>query len=469
MDYGLSSSDWDRFWQWLEIFVIAVRKVKELRRFFAEDYVDLEEYGDVDDQLSSWSLSGVQFDKNTDEKGQIYVKVYYDSGGGEYQVTLYKDAAMNNAVAYGATNSTPGTVTLSEQNDSGLSGSVYLDYSADTTDVYLKVKPSASRMLAWLGEHRWDKEVELQKQSQDTFSSAAATLGTLRDTLAALLDQFLYCWADVVQSPESMLNDYTVDSDAAEADFDGIAGDLADAMSDDSESFGQVSFSITTTADADNQGQGTVSAEMYHFQEDEAEIHLECTDETIGSETFSVSRVLSDGTREDSSYSLTMHQTFVDPAIGVKSLSITRTITDENDAGNHFQDWSVSGETSDNTDNGDLYCKWTESTKKLEIFKDAGRTQKVAEGTGEGSFPMTITCTGNAGLTVQVTVASDPGADNDELIVHLNCFKTGDRFRLSVSRTSDEDYFSSIFAARFQTEFPTSASPTVDPDKSRRA
>ncbi len=80
-------------------------------------------------QSSSWKLSGYSRD-NTDD-GKLYCSIYKDLP--DYKVEIYKSANMDagSLVASGAISAVTGEVTLGEENSSGLSGSMMLDYLTD--------------------------------------------------------------------------------------------------------------------------------------------------------------------------------------------------------------------------------------------------------------------------------------------------------------------------------------------------
>jgi len=99
------------------------------------------ESGDAANQLSSWSITGTgvarggaSFDWINGRTGRLYV--YLRGSGFHRYVYVYRDSAMASAdlVMYGARNN-DGAITLAQQNASGLSGSVTVAYTADTTAI----------------------------------------------------------------------------------------------------------------------------------------------------------------------------------------------------------------------------------------------------------------------------------------------------------------------------------------------
>lgn len=95
--------------------------------------------GDVDVTLSAWSLTGASYVTNTDPDGKLFFDVTLS--GSTYTVSVYKDPQKANKVAEGSnTGPLPKTITLTQQNSSGLSGSVRLDaHAADERGIVLSV------------------------------------------------------------------------------------------------------------------------------------------------------------------------------------------------------------------------------------------------------------------------------------------------------------------------------------------
>ena len=90
---------------------------------------NITESGDTGNLLGTWALTGVRPGINTDSSWKLYVKIDADYGNATTtRIELYKDSARSSLVAAGSIvdGSVPGTVTLTAQNSSGLSGTVAL-------------------------------------------------------------------------------------------------------------------------------------------------------------------------------------------------------------------------------------------------------------------------------------------------------------------------------------------------------
>ena len=86
-------------------------------------------------QLSDIGLTG--FTRATTDDLRLYAAVEFNSP--DYQVKLYKNASRESGslVASGSAPESQATVTLSEENSSGISGSAKLDYSSDDDGIEL--------------------------------------------------------------------------------------------------------------------------------------------------------------------------------------------------------------------------------------------------------------------------------------------------------------------------------------------
>lgn len=99
---------------------------------------------DPNDYTTSWTLTGITVGTNTTAAGLLYARVTKDGGGaGIHRVALYKASGAGNSDLVARGDGANGaTVTLTQQNTSGLSGSVVLGTvtASETTDAhYLRV------------------------------------------------------------------------------------------------------------------------------------------------------------------------------------------------------------------------------------------------------------------------------------------------------------------------------------------
>lgn len=99
--------------------------------------------GDGSSQYSRWHFKGIQWSKNTDKNGYLYAEVV-NSGP---LVKLYKNSARGSGDLVGtATQHASGKFVITANNESGLSGEIYLASTTNNTTVYFSVIP---QMTAW--------------------------------------------------------------------------------------------------------------------------------------------------------------------------------------------------------------------------------------------------------------------------------------------------------------------------------
>jgi len=89
------------------------------------------EYGDTNNQLSSWSLTG--YDNDNSDEGKLYYTLTVVANGVGYThvltIKLYSDSDGDELVASGTAyyDGAPVTCTITQENASGISGSVVID------------------------------------------------------------------------------------------------------------------------------------------------------------------------------------------------------------------------------------------------------------------------------------------------------------------------------------------------------
>ena len=100
--------------------------------------------GDAQRQVPRWNLEGVDWGRNTDAEGAVYLRL--KKSGNAFQATLFRDAARSQQVAGGARSTASGPVTLGAVGGSGLSGSLLINYTADSDAIAIAAVPA---LLAW--------------------------------------------------------------------------------------------------------------------------------------------------------------------------------------------------------------------------------------------------------------------------------------------------------------------------------
>jgi hypothetical protein len=105
--------------------------------------------GDTHEQITRWNLDGVEWGRNTDLDGAIFVRLRKPSTSGPL-VELFRDRGRKALVASGSLAATAGHVRLTEQNNSGLSGDFEINYTSDTSAIEIAAIPN---VLAWRLQH----------------------------------------------------------------------------------------------------------------------------------------------------------------------------------------------------------------------------------------------------------------------------------------------------------------------------
>lgn len=96
-------------------------------------------------QVNRWHLQGMEWNRNTDNEGFIHM-VLKRLPSGDVQVELYRDQARTALIAGGERTGSVGPVPVTSSNDSGLSGTLEVSYTADTSAIALAGLP---RLLCW--------------------------------------------------------------------------------------------------------------------------------------------------------------------------------------------------------------------------------------------------------------------------------------------------------------------------------
>lgn len=154
-------------------------------------------HDDPNGVLSRWQLDGAARG-NTDD-GRAYVRV--SKTGSNYTVNLYSDAARTQLMSQGTRSGDTGDVTLTEQNASGLAGSVHIQtatsfdatvdvFYADDVDVTTLQKDVASFLVSneFAGRPGFAQPLARAKRVIDALLNARIPEGWRADSLAPLAE-----------------------------------------------------------------------------------------------------------------------------------------------------------------------------------------------------------------------------------------------------------------------------------------
>ena len=101
----------------------------------AQNYSGANISGDNADQLSCLDLNGIVAGVNSDEDGKLYSTISENSTAGTYTVEFYSDPEKSELVARAESTNSSGEIQITAIEGSGISGKVYLSYSADDADI----------------------------------------------------------------------------------------------------------------------------------------------------------------------------------------------------------------------------------------------------------------------------------------------------------------------------------------------
>lgn len=478
MDLNWGQTNWNKLFQRVGIPSSVYFALLRIRDELKTDQIIIEEFWDPNAYLSGWSLNEVRLMENTDEEGLLYVSIV--ANGPNWDVNVWSDSARSALVAKGTTTGAlPETITLAEQNNSGMTGAVTVAAGvAADSDIWLRPK------------------VGLLKQADDMLIDDTLDSYLKADMMSALMDVLGYI-GSAISRVESFTTIYLMPYVAGKIDAQGTAttvpdetddgygaisfentgilADLVDAMNDETvpaaQTIDTAGFIMTGTyavADVDNTGAGSLlMSAPFQYAKNGGMITFECIDETIGSEAFSAVLRTAEGDAVTPRHNLTVKKSWLSTDFGVKVAMLYRTIVDSGLENDHFDTWAFNGETSENTNDGNLYCVYTSGTKLLEVFKDAGRAAAdlVCSGTWDGVDGSTVTLAQQnlSGLTgsckVHKIAAVDPATTNT-LAVNLQVFKEGDKFYLALAPWVSSDFLN-FFGWQYKTELPFSAAGKI--------
>lgn len=464
---------WTKFFTELGLLGCLVKVILDFKRRFSltRARTQLVEFGDNAAAASAWTLSGVVIGTNTSRAGKIFIR-RTDESPGANQVTfdLYKatGGGGGDKVATGSGNN-GATITLSASNSSGLTGTVVAGTvtASDTTDTHYLyvVQDFVVRLRTVLDgsepEHgRLDKRVRdalvaIESAAEDAFSAATSLILdflALRGKTFAQSGTTTAIAADTSEDEGSIATVYT-----------GVLESVRDAMEDDGTAGEQEVVKNAVTAasvsfDASNTGEFTMATPTMEEWARPGRLTCTCVSDSIP-ERFSVCLSVSGQddpaeTREASN-ELTVGRPFTDPKLGIRSALLLRAleITDP-DSGANFNttasNWSVSGESQENTDDGVIYLKVVASGGSWIVYGYSSSTRSsdtmVFETAAAAAGASTsIVATNGSGLSGTVKVGSAPtNNDTGSLDLHFAKVQNG---------AGVPDSFSSVVTVASRGEF----------------
>lgn len=480
-DLGKTQLQWTdftrEFTQYMNPYRLVLQsflRVKRARTLILEQF---EETG-ASNLLTNWSLTGAKRGVNLTESGQLFVDVDDETPGvGQAQVQLYKDSAKGapDLVAQGDS-ADSSTVTLAEQNSSGLSGTVDIGViAANITDVVLslqideKLKADAVFSADTLGITAKGKFISLMVTAEGRLS---ALLSTIKSDIES--NFILTKMADFIKTTTTTIIS-SAEADDANGDtvvtYTGILQEFLDAMEDETTAGAQSVLPNTVTPgspayDPDNSGVGVLSVVSSEEHAPSGVLEFVCTSGSADtlSELFSVNLISDTGGVIASGTELEISKNWESALLGVRLL-LSRTITDVNDGSAQVDTYIVNGETLTNTDGGKLYQDLTNvtTTRTLTWYNNSARgtADKVAEGSRTGDGVVTMLALNASGLTGSANVTYT--GDDVDMEVLLNPFLEGDKITMTL--VNDEaGIFQTLMRTIWSFSLPSNASPTLPDD-----
>lgn len=464
-------------------FFAPLRLLREVRDRFGDARTQVLNLVDWNSNISSITLSGVNFGTNCTTEGRLYVRIV--ANGGNWDCNIYKatGGGGGDLVATATNVAASGTGTLTASNSSGLTGSVTLGSSitAETNDRHqLLCFPDFRQMLSYIftGTDSIEDDEASRKAALDAYDRIASKL----DEAIAELLLGVNRWAiSAPGNPVARGNKFGKTQETglfADGPLDDGSGTITRgrtglfewlrlAMGDEATGSTQDLVKRTPSAAAGvfssaNTGSGTVASHTPGQQCPASIWRFVCVDDTIGSEKFrtiiSRTRTGDDRVNTDSSL-LTIRKAWSGP-LGFGPITLARTYTKSGDGSNvnlaTVASLTVVGETAQNTNAGVLYWKIESNAANWDIsFFNSSTLHSstlVAKATNVATAAVFVAEPQNSsGLTVTWTVGSAPVTSTNSTLA-LNCFKTQnsqgvpDEFSVTVSVAASPGVYMSILA-----------------------
>lgn len=501
MNLLLGQPSWTRVFREAGGHCAAIKDLRDKQRKFNTrlNRIQVFDHRNDEEVTSEWKIAGAKIGINTDEEGRVYVEVVDESpAAGQATVNLYKAAGRGagDKVATGSA-ADNGTVTLAATNSSGMTGSVKLGVVAasdndDKHQLYIFPDyPSRATVI-------WDGSVAEDAESKGRFLDACQLVeSNLRSSVEVMVDA-LRDWiqnrfANLMKSGQATAITSTAADDGTGQVDTVHAGVIEDArlnMSHETSPSAQtirenaVSAGAGVFDDTNNAGRGSMAAPTVEEWAPDGVITFICDDDTLGSERFTAQLVetgtgLKFSPLDDNS--LQVKKNWSDPLLGVRIALLNRTLAfDASDAANFATaaDYTINGETINNTSDGSLFMKMTGSAGAwvIEFYKAATMNSDTLVGITPAAAANAIVGINQqkgSGLSGIAKIGSAPVAGSTRTL-KLQVFKkknasgVPDRFQVTVTVASRGE-FADAFAKAFRYRLNSAAAAETIPEGLVRA
>ena len=445
MDLQAGQTFWTRLFQRLGVVSSVYQFLRRVRRELKDTAIRVEEYNDIGKYLSQWVLSGVVLGENTDKNGLLYVKI---TMVGIYltdvKVELFTDSPRTSGLVASGTilaGSLPGICTLTEENSSGISGSIHVAASTAATDeIWLRPKIG---MLGQIQNLPIDDSIDgyFIADMEARLTNVVNNIGSALSVVESFARTYMWPYiARKIDTGKSGVRDMTAQANAGvvSENWQEILKEFYDTLHDETDPgrqwWGTFGLAMTPiTWDADNVGKGKLSGwpfmpaaiGMYRWGQSMV-VTFECVSASIGLEAFQVVGRTYDGASYRAEQRLTIDKSWLSPILGITGFTITHDPVDSGAEANHFSNWQVLGVLDSNSDGGKLYCTISGGGTVVDFYSDSGRTVKVASGAISGG-QLSISEFNGSGISGNATVTGTP-ADGNGLEIDIKPFAVGDKF-----------------------------------------
>jgi hypothetical protein len=446
-----TQAEWTQIWKEFCTWLMLWRQQELRNRRYGLSRVVVVEHFDTNRFLSKWTIVGAKRGINCEKDGKLFVKITDETpGAGQARIQVYKDSAQTALVLQGDA-ADGATATLAEQTNSGLTGTVKLaTITSSPINIFLVLDIDEIQKAKFAFEEGNNfAQTSMQALLASLSSYQSSQISSRESAKSNVETHFMQTrLRDFLKSDTGSISELSegVDSNGdAVVDYPGLLKDLSDAMNDETVAGAQTLLQNTTTVssatfDLDNVGLGTWALVTKRDNIRNGKLTFKCIRglaEAVIPEEFDATLVATDGTVIVAGLSLKTKKIWESLYIGVRG-TLSRTITDINDGSNQVTTYVVDGETTSNTDQGQLYQELTDvaGTRTLKWFKAAAKAvgDLVAQGSRSGDGVVTMAAMNSSGLTGSAALTF---TINDlDIIVKLNMFKKDDLF--FVTLTNDE-------------------------------
>lgn len=504
-DLGKENAQWERLLEReVALMMLApLRYLREVESRLRETRTQVQVIGNVDANIDTAgvTLAGADPGVNCTAKGIFYVRI---TGAGPYTVTLYKatGGGGGDAVAAG-TGAADSLVTLSASNSSGVTGTWDLPASVTTTitdTLQLRAFVDFPALLSTVFDESIDDDVDSRRILLDAYRQAAdqvrrarqlilngAALALLGDSrnlegrgnaFASSNERTLA--ADSADTSDQSGNVYRIRS--------GLISVLDQAMADETTGSTQyvlrrVVSAAAAVAGSNNQGLGAIASHTPQEKCPAGVLTLSCVDGTIGQERFDGYFRIAGTEQNIDVFGIQVGKAWSGPN-GLGEFTLTRTLSKTGDGSNDdlaaATAFTVSGESSANTNDGDLTAKLVTNGSgwNVEFYRSSSlaATALVARAVGYATGAAFVASpTNGSGLTVNGTVGASPTNGNTATI-SINPFRVQnssgfqDKFTITITVT-EAGLIQTLLAEEVpsgaELNSTSSGSETIDDDYAR--